>query len=328
MKDHGRLFLAVFAVIALFLGCQSTGDSADPEPDVPDRPDAAEGVEPIPNLLSDPEKRKLYLDLDNYTQRWLAARNEGRTRAEESLAGTVITPLVDENLDELLSQIESSDNHPRRITAARAVGFTTRQSEVIPVIMPKLDVPDANLVSSLLVSLWLMANPDTPVAPLVDLLGHPDEDIRNNDAMALSAILRARSLAGGGMPSDEMKRASGKLVFLVSNLDEDEFVRAHAASALGAIGDPAAVDVLINLLGDDSSAVRTRAAEGLGQLGQAQAIPPLIQALTGRRAPLETQLIIAALEKIARKNGYPVNTKALGVEPENWRGWYTAIQNP
>jgi HEAT repeat protein len=246
--------------------------------------------------------------------------------AEVSLHHTQIGPRVDQNLDELLNQVQSSDNRPRQITAARALGFTTRQSEVIPVLVMLLADQDANLVSSCLVSLWLMANPGTPVTPLVDILNHEDADVRNNDAMALSAILRAKRAAGDGIPDEEVKRASGKLVVIVLDIEEDEFVRAHAASALGAIGDPAAVDVLINLLGDGSSAVRTRAAEGLGQLGDDQAVPALIDALAGRRAPNEKAVIVAALEKIAWDQGWPCDIEALGQEVENWRAWYMTLR--
>ncbi len=328
---NNRLLNALLLlVLVTVVGCQGTG-SAESEPEAPDRSsgEAGETTEAAgsqENLLADQKRRELYLDLDNYTQRWLAVRNEGNSQAEVSMHRTVIGPLVDKNLTELLKQVRSSAHRPRRITAARALGFTTRQGEVIPVLVELLADDNADLVSSILVSLWLMANPKTPITPIVDLLNDHDEDVRNNGAMALSAILRARRSAGVDLPSEEVKRAAGKLVFLVSNIEEDEFVRAHAASALGAIGDPAAVDVLVNLLGDGSSAVRTRSAEGLGQLGNEQAIPALIQALQGRRAANEKTVTVAALAKIARANGYPCDTQALGQDHENWRVWYMTVR--
>lgn len=327
--NHRYLIILLLVALFAFVGCQGTGDTApEDEPSVPDR--AKEGDAkpegPPENLLADNDRRKLYMDLDNLTQRWMTVRNEGNTMAEVSLHRTQIGPKVDQNLTELLDQVQTDQNRARRITAARSLGFTTRQSEVIPVLVSLLAEQDANLVSSILVSLWLMANPDTPVTPLVDLLNDDDADVRNNDAMALSAILRARYAAGGEIPDAEVKRAAGKLVVLLSNVDEDQFVRAHAASALGAIGDPAAVDILINLLGDGSSAVRTRAAEGLGQLGDEQAIPALIQALGGRRTPNEAAVTVAALEKIAHGQGYPCDVVALGMDPENWRIWYQSVQ--
>ncbi len=321
------LITLLLLMITTAVGCQGTGNN-EPDPETPDRSsgETTAPAGPQENLLADRERRELYLDLDNYTQRWMTVRNEGNTQAELSLHRTQIGPLVDKNLAELLNQVRSGQNHPRQITAARALGFTTRQGEVIPVLIMLLADDDANLVTSILVSLWLMANPETPITPLVDLLNDRDEDVRNNCAMALSAVLRARSSAGVSVPSDEVKRAAGRLVFLVSNTDENEFVRAHAASALGAIGDPAAVDVLVNLLDDGSSAVRTRSAEGLGQLGDEQAIPALIQGLQGQRAANERTVIVAALAKIAHVQGYPCDTKALGHDHENWRVWYMTVR--
>ena len=97
-------------------------------------------------------------------------------------------------------------------------------------------------------------------------------------------------------------------------IDEDcwsDNVRAAAAEALGAIGDPQAVPALIQALGDSDSAVRRAAAEALGKLGDPQAIPALIQALGDsdrdvRRAAAE------ALGAIGDPQAVPALIQALG----------------
>jgi HEAT repeat protein len=61
--------------------------------------------------------------------------------------------------------------------------------------------------------------------------------------------------------------------------DEDEYVRKNAAGALGKIGDPKAVDPLINALKDDDIGVRWRVVEALGKLGDPKAVDPLTNAL-------------------------------------------------
>lgn len=58
-------------------------------------------------------------------------------------------------------------------------------------------------------------------------------------------------------------------------------VRAYAASALGQIGDPRAVDPLIAALKDETGGVRAFAASALGQIGDPRAVEPLIAALKG-----------------------------------------------
>ena len=62
--------------------------------------------------------------------------------------------------------------------------------------------------------------------------------------------------------------------------DEDCYVRQEAASALGAMGDPRAVEALIELLEeDDDEDVREEVAWALGKIGDARAVEPLIRAL-------------------------------------------------
>jgi HEAT repeat protein len=65
--------------------------------------------------------------------------------------------------------------------------------------------------------------------------------------------------------------------------DENGYVRAGAAEALGKIGDKRAIEPLIQALRDDNllrsvrSGVRARAAEALGRIGDKRAVEPLIQ---------------------------------------------------
>lgn len=59
----------------------------------------------------------------------------------------------------------------------------------------------------------------------------------------------------------------------------DDTGRIYAADALGYIGNPAAVEALINALSDPYPAVRWSAAYALGTLGDTAAVEPLIQSL-------------------------------------------------
>ena len=56
----------------------------------------------------------------------------------------------------------------------------------------------------------------------------------------------------------------------------DPAVRRQAALAAGRIGDPAAVDLLVQALADSTPAVRAAAAFGLGLLHQARSTGPLL----------------------------------------------------
>lgn len=61
--------------------------------------------------------------------------------------------------------------------------------------------------------------------------------------------------------------------------DGDEEVRMFSATILGDIGDPAAVEGLIEALNDPDDNVRHASAEGLGKIGDARAVRPLIDCL-------------------------------------------------
>ena len=54
--------------------------------------------------------------------------------------------------------------------------------------------------------------------------------------------------------------------------DDDEINRWKAAEALGRLGDPDAVEPLIDALWDDDSRVRLKAAWALGQIGDSRAV--------------------------------------------------------
>jgi HEAT repeat protein len=58
-------------------------------------------------------------------------------------------------------------------------------------------------------------------------------------------------------------------------LDDNEGTRWNAAEALGRLGDPRAVEPLIDTLWDDDARVRLKAAWALGMLGDPRALVPL-----------------------------------------------------
>jgi HEAT repeat protein len=73
--------------------------------------------------------------------------------------------------------------------------------------------------------------------------------------------------------------AVGLLVAVLTDKDEDFSVRSGAIEALGEIGEPTAVDHLITALSDEDSRIRANAAEALGKIKSARAVEPLIVAL-------------------------------------------------
>jgi HEAT repeat protein len=76
--------------------------------------------------------------------------------------------------------------------------------------------------------------------------------------------------------SAEQEDYQKRFSFYLRNLeDENVGVRWKAVESLGRLGDPAAVDPLIEMLWDDDERVRLKAAWALGQIGDPRALPPL-----------------------------------------------------
>ena len=114
------------------------------------------------------------------------------------------------------------------------------------------------------------------IDPLLPLLEAPDPHARAAAATALGdlgarqALRRLREMAAH---------------------DEESFVRSWAIPALGVIGDPSDVDLILPFLGDPSARVRGAAALALGQLGDVRALEPLRAARKElRRSPMEWHL--------------------------------------
>lgn len=85
--------------------------------------------------------------------------------------------------------------------------------------------------------------------------------------------------------------------FIQMLADDNEGNRWKAAEVLGRIGDPVAVDPLIDTLWDDDSRVRLKAAWALGRIGDQRAIRPL-QRLYRMENEGGQEIIAQALEEI------------------------------
>lgn len=101
------------------------------------------------------------------------------------------------------------------------------------------------------------------VEPLIQALGHQDDDARWKAAIALGEI---------GDP-----RAIEPLLALLE--DDDRFVQSRAAYALGQFGRPA-LPSLIAAMENQSPGVRRGAALALGKIGDPGAIPPVLAAMS------------------------------------------------
>ncbi len=121
----------------------------------------------------------------------------------------------------------------------------------------------------------LVAVGEAAIPALLDTLRDPHFVVRCHGVRAL-----------GGMTTDyQMGRAWTKERRVVEALvgalkDDDRAVREDATIALGIIGDPLAVEGLMEAMKD--GAVKRHAIASLGMIGDARALPPVLDALKGK----------------------------------------------
>lgn len=129
-------------------------------------------------------------------------------------------------------------------------------------------------------------------------------DLRNFDKEKRRTAVMKLGMVGG----DEAVRA---LIMAVKNNHEDLIVRGRAALMLGKLGDPRAVQPLIQALDAPGLQTPMYAAQALGKLGDPRAIQPLLTLLHSGNEKVRE----AALESLKRL-GYSGIEQRLEPEPQ------------
>lgn len=150
-----------------------------------------------------------------------------------------------------------------RIAAARALGRIGDEAAAAA-LLESLSGPRAvppGVVADALCSLGAGTGPAVRVA------------LTSADTIARAVAAEIAGLTGAVALIDALRTAVA--------LDPVPDVRSRAATALGSLGSPAALDALVAALGDDDLGVRLAATSALGALGDPSASPALAAALPG-----------------------------------------------
>lgn len=134
-------------------------------------------------------------------------------------------------------------------------------------------------------------------------------DLRTFDKEKRRTAVMKLGMVGG----EEAVRA---LIMAVKNHHEDLIVRGRAALMLGKLGDPRAVQPLIQALDAPGLQTPLNAAQALGKLGDPRAIQPLLTLLhSGNEKVREAAL--ESLKRLGYRDTEPAATvEALTPEPE------------
>ncbi len=221
---------------------------------------------------------------------------------------------------DLLAMAGDSTNPARRRIAAKGLGFSDDPAAVTALCGMLATKGDERLLTNATYSLGRLASPLTRVDLLLPLVRDPDPDIRSNSLRALARVFEAkRSIGASPLDPQEQRDA---MMYLEPALSDpaDPLIRAHAAAAVGALGDPRAVDPLLDLLRDSHPLVRMQTAIALGKLGDAKAVPGLIKAIDSTPVGTPRKAVVLALTALLERLGHtPPDT--LGDDARAWERW-------
>ena len=156
-----------------------------------------------------------------------------------------------------------------------------------------------------LMAAWSLTKFSDFTAPpeLLRALTDPDSGVRthasnalieSHDPKAIDALIAILPDPMAIYPLGQSRnpRACPALLAVLKNPAIESAQRAQAATALGALGDPCAIDPLISALNEDNPSISAQASYALAALKDQRAIPPLQQALerwrTGQRPNAES----------------------------------------
>src|SRR5262249_39447865 len=112
---------------------------------------------------------------------------------------------------------------------------------------------------------WRLRKRKGPAEPLAKALKHRD---------SVTQFLAAEGLARGG-------RGEGLAMLLAAvDLQQDYSLRARAVDALGELGDPRALDLLLKIVNDPEHELRHTAVEAVGRMGRSAKAHEILELLT------------------------------------------------
>ena len=285
-------------------------------------------------------KSDLLLKLDQNLRNWHRGRigqvSPEDQRMVENLE-QILHRSVYLNFDVVLDFLENGAP-PQRAIAAAAIGFSRldepRDEEqrrtflakwpqlyprAISPLLAQLDATEPYLVQNVLLGLWKLGEPKTPLDPILPLVDSSDTETRALAVLALSTILTP----------DTGELAISALMNAMH--DQDPKVRNHAVTAVGNIRHPNSAGRLAQLLNDPYLLIQANAARSLAKLGDPTNIGFLlvrletlqrgrpeesIRRVTGmeQRRQVVSRNLVSSLERLSGED--------FGTDAEKWRSWW------
>ena len=315
-------FARSFPVVLAFAvaGCVSTDEPKDVTNIVSVGVGAAEEQ---PDVASDDATRRVRNTAES-VKRYEELRLQGNSRAMIALR-TTIARTIDENFDDFRNMALDGQSYLHRNMAVKCLGFANeRRADASEVLIEIASTPNEKifLIANSARGLGLLRDPDTPLGPVVALMGSGDPTIRTSAATALKEIVLVKKTPRELTPLylTALERCATMLYDKYNR-----YGRRAAVYALANMRHPDTFDHLVAALEDGDEQVQIGGLRGLELLGDQRAIEPLLEYLGGGAASAPGTWAIKALKAIALQSGLaksPADMADLSDSPRAWREFF------
>lgn len=326
------------AVAGLLAGCASDG-SPSPSPSPTATPAAAEAAHeetpepasvtfrsggggvtvnrPVSSAATDPDAvapelrstsalgeidfARTLVSADRRVDEYVSLDPEARaTERRRELLASALEAFAAEHLERLLGRAADPSDPFRRLRSVKVLAFANDRRATAAAVAALGEAGDPALQAAAAFTLSRLADPDTSLDALVGAARSPDVDVRVNALLALARVLGVRGSYSNFIDQEGRDRVLDLLDTALFD-PEDALARGNAAAVAGALGDPRAVDSLLNLLRDEDPFVRAHTARALGKVGNRRAIGPLVDVVDESPPGVARTSVLAALTELLVK---------------------------
>ena len=271
--------LSVGIGLLLLAACASTPEPKPIEVDASEamRKDFLLRLQEAMRLPDNEDQAMVMNSLEHWLPDWQSEQRKGQAEPIEKL----VTIKVVTHVDAVVAALQSGARE-RRVVAAWALGFARVPENDLGLVSPHERArdalvavraePDDDLLRNATLGLWKLADPQTPVRPLANLLvSHHDPDVRANAALALVTVASTESVS------------SVRDAMLVALGDSEPRVRVHAALFARHFPAPEGTQRILQILPHENTPlVRAALAWALGAAKAQDAGPELLNMLSSQ----------------------------------------------
>ncbi|MHC4939816.1 MAG: HEAT repeat domain-containing protein [Planctomycetota bacterium] len=287
----------------------------------------AGAVEQRPELVTG-ENAKLVRNTEESVKRYEELRLQGLTRAQIALRDSIATN-VDKDFDVFRDMALEGKLYLHRNMAVKCLGFAREKMpdarEALLLIAQKPN-EQPFLRANAMRALGVLRDPETPLEPVVAMLGSGDAAMRTEAAETFKELALVKKTPRELTP--QYYTAIERLATMLYDKPNRAGRRA-AIWALANLRHPDTMEHLLAALGDPDEQVQIGALRGLELLGDQRAIEPLLEYLGDGPTSSAESWTILALKAIAVQGGFakdPAELIPLGNSRRKWEDFFRAAR--